>query len=65
MQNLNNIIFIYYIEKVESTLFLPLISVLGIVGSVFIGCIAFKEKLTLYTATAILISVISIYLLNL
>lgn len=64
-QNANNMIFILYLNQVESAVFLPLIGVLNILSVIVAGRIFLKEKITGYAYLAIAVSVVSLFILNL
>lgn len=64
-QNIANIIFILYLNQVESVIFLPLIGVLNILSVMVAGRLLLKERITGHAYLAVLISIVSLFLLNL
>lgn len=63
-QNIMNIIFILYLNEVESVIFLPLIGVLNIVSVMVAGRILLKEKFAKNAYIGVAVSIVSLFILN-
>lgn len=64
-QNISNMIFIYYLNEMESAIFLPLTGVLNVLAVIVMGGIFLKEKITGFVYLATAVSVVSLFILNL
>ncbi|MCX7747291.1 MAG: EamA family transporter [Clostridia bacterium] len=64
IQDINNIIFMYYINRLNGAFFFPLIGILSIVSVVIMSRLLLKEVISKKAYVGILISLVSIYLLG-
>ncbi len=65
IQNIGNIIYTFYAGKLNSVLFFPLMSILGIISVVIMSRLILKEKISVKAYIGIGLSFAAIYLLNL
>lgn len=63
MQNIMNLIFMYYVSRFESASFFPVIAILGIISTVTMTGIVLKEKHDIYSILGILTSISAIIVL--
>lgn len=65
VQDVSNIIYLFFISRMQSVYFFPLIAMLSIIVIVLASRIVLKENIRLISKIAVFLSIISIYLLGL
>lgn len=64
IQNINNIIYMVYINGFKSTSFFPMVGIINIISAVAVSRLILKERVSKLAYAGIVLSFVSIYILN-